>query len=164
MKLFISGEIDGTKPEDKIAEKLRNARNEIEPKIISVIAKKSYGTRLDEIFLAPMIMQSPNKWFDLHKERKLIKHKEKCADYRLMIDYNAFNNESDEGRKKLLLKNIIDAIIMISIKLKKDFDGETLIRDILNIWGYEEKEITQIRYSENKSSVRKASPILGECS
>ena len=84
MKLFISGEIDGSKVEDKIGDKLRDVLHDVEPKINSVIGKKSYGTK-------------------------------------------------------------IDAIISIQTKLKKDFDGEMLIHDILDIWGYEENEITNIR-------------------
>lgn len=41
MKLFISGEIDGSKVEDKIGDKLRDVLHDVEPKINSVIGKKS---------------------------------------------------------------------------------------------------------------------------
>jgi hypothetical protein len=137
MKFTFSSEIDGTIPEDKILEKLSDIQEEIIQEINNKIVKNDYGNSLNLIFICPMILKLPHLWFDLRKERKLVKHTFATADYRTRIDYNLFRDESIENRKKMLIKNIIDSVRSIKSKKLKSFNGKKLEQDICNILNYQ---------------------------
>ena len=132
MYLFISsetGDIDG--------EEFRVLRNEIDWKLSFLTNRlqqeklkndHTYGEEFEEIGIIMMIL-SPR--FDVYKERKLIRFKEKWADIRLKIDYENYRKASKEGKKLLLIKNIVDSIMVVESRKKGDFQGEKLIHDIL---------------------------------
>lgn len=117
-----------------IPEKYNRARKKISEILEQKLHDRNYGDAIDWIFLAPMILQKDVPFFERRKERKLIKHKKRLADLRLRIDYLKFVSTDDKTREKLLLKNVIDAVRIIQNRLKKNFDGEELEKDILSLW------------------------------
>jgi hypothetical protein len=144
MKFSFSGELSDLQKEDLIPDKYSKVRHKISDVLNQKLHHKHYGEAIDKIFLAPMILQNDNSFFQQKKERKLIKHKERVADFRLRIDYLKFASSDDTTREKLLLKNVIDAVRIIQKRLKKHFNGEELERDILSLWDlkYSDLEIS----------------------
>src|SRR5512139_1870313 len=128
MHFFISGEIDS-----EIGELFTPIMIEIETILNTNLGNKSYSPELDDISLIPIIL-GPR--FPDHKERRLLKRKAKGADYRLHIDFNSFLNGSDQDRKILLVKNLLDAIADIKSKLKGGLDSESLKNDIFLLFPY----------------------------
>ena len=82
--------------------------------------------------------------FDVHKERRLIRFKEKNADIRLKIDYQKYQMADHQGKKLLLTKNIVDSIMVIENRKKNDFQGERLIDDILKALNVSREELTEL--------------------
>ena len=132
MTFFISGEIDS-----EISDAFREIRKEIHPILNKYFSSRNYGSDIEEIGLIPIIL-GPR--FTGHKERRLVQHKEKSADYRLFINYDKFKNGSKQQRKILFLKNLIEAITDIDRKLKGKFEGEKLIKDIYKIFPFLNEE------------------------
>ena len=131
MRFFISGEIDS-----EIGDLFTPIRKEIELVLNENIGSKSYSLDIEEIYLIPMIL-GPR--FPDHKERRLLQRKDKCADYRLHIDFNAFLNGTVQERKILLVKNLFDAVADIKRKLKNSFDADNLLKDINALFPYVEQ-------------------------
>jgi hypothetical protein len=140
MRFSISGEISDLQQEDLIPDKYFKIRTQVEERLNQALTDNDYGNAIELIFLAPVILQDDNSFFARIKERKLIKHKDRTADFRLRIDYLKFACSDDAIREKLLLKNVVDAVRIIQIRLKKEFDGERLENDILTLW--------KIKYSD----------------
>ena len=76
-----------------------------------------------------------------YKERKLFKRKNKSTDFRLRIDYDDFCQGNDENRMKLIIRNIIDSVRVLDSRATKDFDGEVLECDILNLFKYQYSDL-----------------------
>ena len=134
MKFQFSGELSDLQKEDLIPDKYAKTSRKVEDTLNRRLCDKNYGDAIDLIFLAPMILQSDNEFFARKKERKLIKHNERVADFRLRIDYLNFAATDDATREKMLLKNVIDSVRVIQKRLKKRFNGEDLEKDILSLW------------------------------
>ncbi|HEY6019510.1 MAG TPA: Imm44 family immunity protein [Candidatus Paceibacterota bacterium] len=128
MHFFISGEIDS-----EIGELFTPIMKEIELILNTNLYNKSYSAEIDEISLIPIIL-GPR--FPDHKERRLLKRKAKGADYRLHVDFNSFLNGSEQDRKILLIKNLLEAIADIKLKLKNSFDADSFKNDILLLFPY----------------------------
>ncbi|MCX6740400.1 MAG: Imm44 family immunity protein [Candidatus Parcubacteria bacterium] len=140
----MSFEEDGTKPEDKCGEKAREARIAVEPKIIDLVKNRTYSSIIHRIAIIPVIYSQELLIKFPAPERKYISHKNGFADFRLYVDYEKFINTSDDGRVKLLLKNIIDSIRIISARLKKDIKGEELENDILSLFNYNYEQLNAV--------------------
>ena len=134
MKFIISGEISSIQKDDLIPEKFGDLSQQICQKLNNALSNNTYGEAITVLFLAPMILQNEIEFFAVKKERKLIKHKDKLADFRLRIDYQQFNHGSAVDREKLLLKNVVDSIRIIQQRLKNKFEGKELENDILDLW------------------------------
>lgn len=137
MKFFLSGEIDGTKPQDQIDKKFQIASDYVTEKLTPIIEVENYGNEVFELNVIPIIVKLSDEmetagW---HKERKLFKRKSHSTDFRLRIDYDEFCNGSDEQRIKLLIGNIIESVRLLSQRANKSFDGQRLESDILNCFG-----------------------------
>ncbi len=128
MHFFISGELDS-----EIYELFTPIMKEIELTLNTNIGNHSYGADIEKIALIPIIL-GPR--FPVHKERRLLQRKEKCADYRLHIDFHDFLNGTNQERKILLVKNLLAAVADIKRKLKGSFDGENLTKDIIVLFPY----------------------------
>ena len=99
MYLFFSGEIG-----DIDGEEFRLLRNEIvaslhfitdREKEAELMKDDTYGSEIQSIGIISMIL-SPR--FDVHKERRLIRFKEKNADIRLKIDYQKYQTADHQGK------------------------------------------------------------------
>jgi hypothetical protein len=129
MDIFISGEIDA-----KFADDYRKIRKEIETKLEN-LQDKDYGYALKSIGIIPICVDITKEIEEagFYKERKLYKRKEKDADYRLRMDYEKFLNGNDDIKRLLLVKNILDCIRLIGLKIKEGFASKELENDILEL-------------------------------
>ncbi len=140
MKLFIGGEM-GPWPEKlgtEIEKQLRQIHNKDFTPLKNLLLNKDYGSGLKDLGVIPMIMQPDIK---LYKERTLYRAKQASADYRLKIDYDAFINADEVGKKKLMIENILQCVRLLGIKTKKqktDFDAEKLEQDIIKFTNYKQ--------------------------
>ena len=137
VKFFLSGEIDGTKPQDQIDKKFQVASDYVTDKLTPILEAENYGTEVAELNIIPIIVKLSDEmeaagW---HKERKLFKRKSHSTDFRLRIDYDEFCNGSDEQRIKLLIANIIESVRILSLRANNSFDGQRLEFDIQNCFG-----------------------------
>ncbi len=123
MKFWISGEIDS-----EVGETFRQIQNAIEEALNEKLGLNDYGEVLSKLALIPIILGP--RFSGSQKERRLIKWKDKVADYRLYIDFHAFLNGTEKERKALLLKNLLDSVEDIERKSKGKFQGKKLCRDI----------------------------------
>ena len=110
----------------------RVVRNEVESRLNSALANQSYSEVLEEIGIISMILAT--SFSKRRKERRLVKHAEKTADYRLFIDFEAFANGSERDRKRLLVENLLASVEDIHRKLRGAFDGARLRKDILRLF------------------------------
>lgn len=124
MRFFFSGELDGDLPDDHY----RVVRQIVETRLNEALVDKSYGDAIKEIAIIPMILGP--RFAEGRKERRLIQHREKAADYRLFIESASFANGTVDERKKMLLENVLICIRDIDRKLKGKFDGQRLQDDI----------------------------------
>ena len=134
VKFFLSGEIDGTKPQDQIDKKFQVACKYVTEKLTPIIEVGNYGNEVAELNIIPIIVKLSDEmeaagW---HKERKLFKRKSHSTDFRLRIDYDEFCGGTDEQRIKLLIDKIIESVRILSLRASKSFDGQRLESDIRN--------------------------------
>jgi len=137
VKFFLSGEIDGTKPQDQIDKKFQTASDYVTEKLTPILEAESYGNEVAELNIIPIIVKLSQEmenagWF---KERKLFKRKSNSTDFRLRIDYGEFCNGTDARRIELLVENIIESVRILSQRANKDFDAKRLEFDIRNCFG-----------------------------
>jgi hypothetical protein len=127
MKFFISAELF-----HDISESYREIALIVEEKLNNNLGNKNYGNSIESIGVIPIIL--PESWLLDRKERRLIQRKAKKADYRLFISYNKFKENKKEIRIILLINNIVEIILDIKRKIKKDFEADMLIADILKVF------------------------------
>jgi hypothetical protein len=98
--------------------------------------KNNYGDAVDLISVIPTVFS--NEIFESlpYKERKIFSPKKKEAEFRLRIDYNKYVCSNDIEKSGLILDNIIQSIRLLNQKVKKDFDGEKLEKDIRELFNY----------------------------
>lgn len=135
MKIIITAEIDS-----QVRNDFQTIRKEILEKI-KPLEDKEYG--LDKISIIPIIADITPELDEagFFKERKLIKKKEKLADIRLRIDFKKFKDGDMKTKKNLIIRNIIESIQVIGLKMKNEFNAEMFERDILSFLEVDYKEI-----------------------
>ncbi|GAA3962068.1 Imm44 family immunity protein [Allohahella marinimesophila] len=126
MRFFISGELDS-----EIAEVFRAIRQQVEKQLNEHLAGQMYGSAIEKIALAPII-RGPR--FSPASERRLVQHKSKTADYRLVIEYDRFLNGSEQVRRQLLVENLLLAVDDLGRKLGNKFEGQRLAQDISTLF------------------------------
>ena len=92
-----------------------------------------YTTTFYAIGITPIIAPreeiEQGKW----QEVKKVLIKSNLAIISLHIDYDTYYNVNVQEKKRLVLQNIFESLLVISNKVKKDFDYERLVMDILKI-------------------------------
>lgn len=124
MKFWFSGEID-----HRVGEEYRQTMLRVEARLNSCCGDRDYGDAITEIAIIPMIL-SP-QFLRGRPERRLWQRKKHGADYRTIIDFEAFRRGGNSDRERLLVENTLDAIRDLQRKIGKCFDGEALASDIL---------------------------------
>lgn len=127
MRFWYSGELD-----EAIFDDYRPIRQHVERVLNEALSSRDYGATLEKIAIVPVIV-GPRFAKD-RVERRLIKHKEKVADYRLFIDFEAFLKGDETERIRLLVCNTLDAVQDIDRKLKGAFNGKQLCADIHSLF------------------------------
>jgi len=130
MKFFFSGELDVD-----IADSYREIRKLVESTLNEQLGENNYGEEIQKISIIPIILGP--RFIEGKKERRLIKKKEKVADYRLFVDFNTWLNGTNEIRTNLIIDNILEAVDDINRKLKDSFNGDSLRNDILRSFNKE---------------------------
>jgi Immunity protein 44 len=128
VRIFFSGEIDAD-----VADEYREVRKAIESNLNSVLGDQSYSSVLDSIAIVPILLGP--RFSGSQKERRLLQRSKKSADYRLIIDYDAWRTGSRDERDRLLIRNLLEAVDDINRKFKGAFDGTRLRSDILKAVG-----------------------------
>jgi len=127
MRFFYSGELD-----EAIFDDYRPIRQHVERVLNEALALRDYGTALEKIAIIPMILGP--RFASNRAERRLLKRKDKVADYRLFIDFEAFLKGGETERIRLLVCNTLEAVQDIDRKLKGAFNGKQLCADILSLF------------------------------
>jgi hypothetical protein len=127
MRFFFSGEID-----TKVGDAYRDVRKEVEGTLNATLGNVDYGDSLVKISIVPMILGPV--FSEGRKERRLINHADRVADYRMFIDFEDFLAGSRETRTRLLVDNVLTAVDDIDRKLKGKFDGQRMREDILRLF------------------------------
>jgi len=131
MGIFISGETDAD-----IGDTYGKLIIEIGSKLKILFEKNNYGDKILRISIIPTIF-SPKTYEVLnYKERKRYSPKTRVAEFRLKIDHQKFKDADEEGKRKLILQNIIDSIRILKTKVKKGFEGDKLEEDIRRLFNY----------------------------
>jgi hypothetical protein len=134
MNFFLSGELD-----QEVSDAWRAVANNLERRLNSFFQDRDYGAAVKEIGVIPMILRPEIQAG--RRERRLFQRKQLSADYRTFIDFEEFKSGDKKLREKLLLRNILEAITDLSRKAGKDFNGEQLISDILDLFGQTRAEL-----------------------
>lgn len=118
-----------------ISEAFQVAQKEVEL-AIKKLEDNNYGDSVEELSIIPIVVDlSPElEEAGFFKERVKFSRKNKETDIRLRIDYDTFCKADKETQKKLIIKNMIDSIRMLQLKVKKGFDGTALEADILKLF------------------------------
>jgi hypothetical protein len=128
MKFWFSGEID-----QRVGEEYRQTRLRVEARLNSRCGDRDYGDVLTEIAIIPMVLGP--QFLRGRRERRLWQRKKHGADYRTIIDFEAFRRGGSSDRERLLVENTLDAVRDLQRKIGKGFDGEALASDILAEFG-----------------------------
>ena len=128
MKIFLGGETSfkANDPFFKVSKQIRQKLEKFEK---ADPLDDTYGTEFQNIGIITTILGEGLE--GMWKERKQIWRKKKEADIRLEINYEKFINANEETQILLYIKNIIDSIMVVENRKKRDFQGLKLIDDIL---------------------------------
>lgn len=124
MKFWFSGEVDAL-----INDAYTVARNRLESRLNTIGESRDYGPALAEIAIIPIILRP--EFLTGRRERKLWQRKDRSADYRLIIDFEAFRRGDDAHREQLLLENVLAAIADLKRKIGPTFAADQLTANIL---------------------------------
>jgi hypothetical protein len=130
MKFFLSGELDV-----EIRDAWAPVRQYVEARLNASLSDKEYGSAICSIGIIPMILRP--EWQSARKERRLFQRKQRGADYRTAIDFEQFRSGSERVRRRLLVRNIIEAIEDLQRKAGRAFHGHALVEDILALFQYD---------------------------
>ena len=125
MKFWFGGEVDA-----EIYDAYRTVRDRLEKRLNTICGTRAYGPDLTEIAIIPMILRP--QFLSDSRERRLWQRKDCSADYRLIIDFDAFSRGDDARREELLLENVLAAIADLKRKIGPDFAADQLVADILS--------------------------------
>jgi hypothetical protein len=104
MRFFFSGELDTL-----VGDVYRPIRQRVEERLNSFCDGRNYGDAVQEIGIIPIIVRP--EWLGDRKERRLFQRRKASADYRTQIDFEKFKSGDDNVRTKLLVKNVVQAIL-----------------------------------------------------
>jgi hypothetical protein len=124
MNFWFGGEIDAL-----AYDAWREVRGPVEDRLNAALGARKYGSAVHKIALLPMINSPATS--GAGKERRLFKRSEGWADYRTVIDFDAFIEGDTRRRERLIIANLVDAIRDIGRKAGKGFDAEELVDDVL---------------------------------
>lgn len=136
MEFWFSGEVD-----NRIADAFRAARSRVEPRCNACCRDHDYGDAITKIAIIPMVLGP--KFLNGRRERRLWQRKTRSADYRTIIDFEAFRSADDSGRDRLLVMNVVDAVRHLQTKAGKHFRADDPIADILEEFGLSANPATQ---------------------
>lgn len=101
--------------------------------ITNKIDLKKYTNAFDNIGITPIVAPAEEidkgKW----KEIKKVLVSSRLAIVSLHIDYDIYCNANINEKRNLVLENIFNSLLVVSKRVKKDFNYEKLVEDILNI-------------------------------
>jgi hypothetical protein len=123
MEFWFGGELDHT-----VTDLYRPVRVRVEKRLNDRCAGRHYGDGVLKISICPMILSS--EFLASRPERRLWKRQEKLADYRTVIDFDAFSRGNDSEREKLLVTNVLDAVYDLGRKAGASLDAASLVSDI----------------------------------
>lgn len=100
--------------------------------ISNSVRKKQYSEVINTIGIVPII--APQEILDegMWKEKVLVSKLYQFVDVQLCINYDEFINGNSDVKRELYIKNIIDSIRAVGEKLRKNFETEKMINDILD--------------------------------
>lgn len=123
MRFFVSGTID-----HQVIDAFDHARGRVETQLNNIVSGKNFGSALELIGVIPTISDRLPFW-----ERRLFQRSKRTADYRLRISAKLFRSSNSQGRVRLLVDNVLTAIVDLHRKANAaglDFDGERLAEDV----------------------------------
>lgn len=129
MKFWFSGELD-----HRIADAYRPILARVEARLNALCNGRHYGDAISKIAIVPMIVGP--EFLTGRKERRLWQRKQCSADYRTIMDFEAFLKGSKAERERLLVEATVDAIRDLQRKIGSTFLGDSLISDIHAEFGY----------------------------
>ena len=92
-----------------------------------------YTSSIDSIGITPIIAPDDvikmGKW----KEVKKVLLSSRLAIVSLYIDYDTYCNADIDEKRNIILENVFSSLLVVSKKVKNDFNYEKLIEDILSI-------------------------------
>ncbi|MEE1320849.1 MAG: Imm44 family immunity protein [Acutalibacteraceae bacterium] len=104
----------------------------------------NYGLEFKSIAIIPTCVDD-DFWVALGwKERIKISRKNRAADIRLRMDYNRFVAETNENKRIMFIKIIIESIKEVQSRSKKDFNGDKLIEDIFTATNLTEAQVFSV--------------------
>lgn len=92
-----------------------------------------YTNTFDSIGITPIIAPDEKINKGYCKERKKVLVKSGLAILSLQIDYDVYCNADINEKKRLILQNIFDSLLVVSKRVKNDFNYEMLVEDIWRI-------------------------------
>lgn len=100
--------------------------------ISNSVQKKQYSDVINTIGIVPII--APQELLDegMWKEKVHVSKPYQFADVQLCINYDEFINANNEVKRELYIKNILNSIRAVGKKLRKNFEAEEMINDILS--------------------------------
>lgn len=138
MQFFFSGEIQADVYED-----FAMIQHNIEL-LVRTLEVNDYGSEVKEIGIIPILMNQKGESAEyMRKERRLL-NKNGEADYRLFIDYEKFLVGDYSIKRLLIIKNLLECIRQIGVKVKKGFDAQKLENDILHIMSLSANDINEV--------------------
>lgn len=142
MEFWFSGEID-----HRVNDLFSPVQNRVEARLNAICRDRQYGDAIIKIAIIPMVLGP--EFLVGRPERRLFQRKQRSADYRTIIDFEAFRNGDEELRKRLLIENTLDAIRDLQRKAGASFLGNELISDIVTEFRYSPPEINDTAPNPN---------------
>lgn len=144
-----------------------NVITELSDDMKDYFKNKNYGSDIKEVAIGIIcVSQGFDQFFKIKKPRytkdkKNIKSEgfeyeiEKCFEYSIKLDFEKFQNSSEEECKKIVAKEILLSLDSLdSIKKKiKDFDWDQFKKDLENF--FKEKNLIWINKTEQLENVKK---------
>lgn len=97
------------------------------------IELNKYTNSFDHIGITPIVAPIEEINLGKWKETKKILFSSRLAIVSLHIDYEIYCNSNVNEKKQLILQNIFNSLLVVSKRIKNDFNYEKLVEDILNI-------------------------------
>jgi hypothetical protein len=126
MQLWMSGEL-----QSDIGEAYRSARKEIESKINEYISSRSYGEGVQKWAFIAII--APPRTTQYYPEVRKYWKRDRTAEFRILIDYEAFKRADPPGHRTLIAQALIASLQIATRMNIPNFDPVSLMQDVLNV-------------------------------